>query len=113
MDWVDILPRLGFQWEQQEAEWHMTAGPHFLSASQAMDWLHDLLRAAPEEEEKALETYVLARLDHWSSTAPIPTGSDLQTLVDRLFACENPWTNAQGKPIARILDGATLAAQFA
>ncbi|HAB36015.1 MAG TPA: DNA mismatch repair endonuclease MutL [Cryomorphaceae bacterium] len=112
-DWVDILPRLGFQWEHSSEGLNMTAGPHFLAASEAMDWLHDLLRAAPEEEEKALETYVLARLDHWSTTAPIPTGGDLQTLVDRLFACENPWTNAQGKPIARILDGATLAAQFA
>jgi len=112
-DWVDILPRLGFRWELDGSALRMTAGPHFLSAAQAMEWLQDLLRAAPDEDEAALQTYVLAWLDHWSSTAPIPSGGDLQTLVDRLFACENPWTNAQGKPIARILDGATLAAQFA
>ncbi len=42
--------------------------PHFERCTS--DGVQDLLRAAPDEDEAALQTYVLAWLDHWSSTAP-------------------------------------------
>ncbi len=110
--WVDILPRLGFQWSVEGSKKMMVAGPNFLPVSEAMAWLDSLLASDPHEEDEALTSTVHHWLEMWLQKAPLPTTADLRLLLDELFACPNPWTNAQGKPIARILDGAALSAQF-
>jgi len=110
--WVDILPRLGFQWTAEGAEKTMVAGPYFLAASEAMAWLDSMLASDPLQEEEALTSAVHHWLEEWVRNAPLPATSDLRQILDELFACPNPWTNAEGKPIARILDGAALSAQF-
>ena len=110
--WVDILPRLGFQWSADGTEKTMVAGPYFLAASEAMAWLDSMLASDPGQEEEALTKAVHRWLEEWARQAPLPSTADLRQILDELFACSNPWTNAQGKPIARILDGAALSAQF-
>ncbi|KRO74849.1 MAG: hypothetical protein ABR86_08530, partial [Cryomorphaceae bacterium BACL23 MAG-120924-bin60] len=110
--WVDILPRLGFQWSADGTEKTMVAGPYFLAASEAMAWLDSMLASDPGQEEEALTKAVHRWLEEWARQAPLPATADLRQILDELFACSNPWTNAQGKPIARILDGAALSAQF-
>ena len=111
-EWVDILPRLGFQWADGAVGKQCLAGPQFLTSSQAIAWLEDLLTSKPDEEDDALTAFVMQWLEQWTQTAPLPTSPDLQSLMDALFSCANPWTNHAGKPIARILDGAALSTQF-
>jgi len=77
-----------------------------------MAWLDSMLASDPGQEEEALTTAVHRWLEEWARQAPLPATADLRQILDELFACSNPWTNAQGKPIARILDGAALSAQF-
>ncbi|MDG1253032.1 MAG: DNA mismatch repair endonuclease MutL [Schleiferiaceae bacterium] len=110
--WVDILPRLGFQWTEEEGERRLVAGPYFLEPSEAMEWLESILAAHPEHTEDALQQAINQWLSNWAYKKSMPQATDLPALLDELFALDNPWVNAQGKAIARILDGEALSAQF-
>lgn len=110
--WVDILPRLGFQWTEEQGVRQIQAGPYFLEPSEAMEWLESLLATNPQQEEEALQQVINQWLSAWATNKSLPQTQDLRALLDELFALENPWVDAQGKAIARILDGEALSAQF-
>jgi len=110
--WVDVLPRFGFQWEGETNDLRITAGPYFLSPEQSMEWLNDLLKNTPEEDEGALQDYVLNWLEggqflHWTEGSKDPI-----TLIDRLWNTPNPWVDSRGNRIALTLDSSAIARKF-
>jgi len=110
--WVDVLPRFGFQWEGETNDLRITAGPYFLSPEQAMEWLYDLLKTTPEEDEGALQDYVLNWLEAGKHLNG-PQGSENPiTLIDRLWSTPNPWVDSRGNRIALTLDSSAIARKF-
>ncbi|MDA9151752.1 hypothetical protein N9N85_03290, partial [Schleiferiaceae bacterium] len=100
------------QWTEEQGARQIQAGPYFLEPSEAMEWLESLLATNPQQEEEALQQVINQWLSAWATNKSLPQTQDLRALLDELFALENPWVDAQGKAIARILDGEALSAQF-
>ncbi len=104
--WADRIAAWGFAWETHGDAWTWTAGPVFCAPESAMDWLEGLAKLDPDDPAD-LRSWV----SQWLSAHP-RRGGDTQDLIDRLFACAEPWTDDLGRPTARLLNSDELARFF-
>jgi hypothetical protein len=104
--WESKLQTWGFAWEPGDSGLTWTAGPGFCSPESAMDWLEGLT-AVEAEDDLELRTAI----SHWLNAHPARS-ADVPDLVDRLFACSDPWTDDLGRPTARLLNADELARLF-
>ena len=104
--WEPKLRTWGFAWEPGEAGLTWTAGPGFCSPESAMDWLEGLTAVEAEDERE-----LRSAISHWLNAHPA-RAADVPDLVDRLFACSDPWTDDLGRPTARLLNADELARLF-
>lgn len=111
-NWIDLLPRLGFQWEGERESLRITAGPYFLSDSEAMEWLQELLKSDPDEDENVLKDYLEAWFQNKAGSNNAMSSELIPALIKQLFDCDNPWIDYKGNKIALILDSEALAAKF-
>jgi DNA mismatch repair ATPase MutL len=105
--WSHRLADWGFAWEPHDSSpWIWTAGPGFCSPEASLDWLEGLSRIEPEDDRE-----LRAWISQWLSAHP-RRGNDVQDVMDRLFACSDPWTDDLGRPTARVLNTDELARFF-
>ncbi len=104
--WNDRLATWGFAWEVRDSEWTWTAGPGFCAPEASIDWLEGLSKIDSEDDGE-LRTWI----SQWLSAHP-RRHPDVQDVMDRLFACSDPWTDDLGRPTARLLNADELARFF-
>lgn len=104
--WQDRLAAWGFAWQVEAEGWTWTAGPGHCAPESAIDWLEGLAHVDPDDPGE-LRTWV----SQWLSAHPRRRG-DTQDVIDRLFACSDPWTDDLGRPTARLLNADELARFF-
>ncbi|MGA0109272.1 MAG: DNA mismatch repair endonuclease MutL [Schleiferiaceae bacterium] len=104
--WAPRLHAWGFSWELDGPTCRWTSGPAFCSPESALDWLEGL-HHVEADDDLALRTWI----SQWLN-AQTRRGHDPQDVVDRLFACREPWTDDLGRPTARLLNADELARFF-
>lgn len=104
--WGTRLQAWGFSWEAREPEWIWASGPAFCTPESALGWLEGLDRIHPDDHLE-LRTWI----SQWLSANPQRHG-DVQDLMDRLFACSDPWNDDLGRPTAKLLHADELARFF-
>ena len=104
--WGSRLEAWGFAWDEGDETWRWTAGPGFCSPEAALDWLDGLANIDPDDPAE-LRTWI----SQWLNAHPRRV-RDFPDLIDRLFACSDPWTDDLGRATARLLTADELARFF-